>query len=267
MKIPDVLALAERGIESLDCGQVTVRWDGSLTIVVVAVVEGRAGRAEGVDGLPHLVKVAQLRARQARAWPAPDLPEPHETVAECGAGVIEAVANTRGLRAAQSFAPALAAAAREPRAGRGDVAGPGVVAEALARLRDAFGVRLALGEQPPALAPSIDLVDDSSVGLARAFDAEGVQRRRVTLMEAGVFVGGVHDSASPAPSTGHATRALTLAPRADNLVIAPGVADLGVDGGLPAVDLAAVVEVGAEPSLVALRGGGCALVPSVRIAR
>ena len=266
MELDDLLALADRAVGLLDEGQVTVRWDGRLSIVCVAVAAGRAGRAEtgSAAELERTAKAARLFAAQARAWPAPELPGPHTGVARCGEGVREAVANTRGTRVAQEYAVALDG--QRPESGGDDrVVAPPVVAAALGKLRTAFGVGLALGGQPPAMPEPVTLADDSTVGLPRAYDAEGVPRQRVVLVEHGVFRGGVHDSASPEPSTGHATRALTLAPRADHLVMAAGDQELGPPGRRTAVDLAEVEAVGRERVLVGLRGGGCALVPAVRV--
>lgn len=267
MQLDDLLAIADRGAGLLDEGQVTARWDGAgLSIVFVAVAGGRAGRAETTDAaaLERTARAAGLFARQARAWPAPELPGPHTGTARCGEGVREAVANTRGTRVAQEHDAALPA---PPRESGGDirVVAPQIVAAALGAVRSAFGVGLALGGEPPQLAAAITLHDDSTVGLARAYDAEGVPRRRVALVEAGAFRGGVHDSSSAEPSTGHATRPLTLAPRADNLVIDAGDEDLGPPGPRDLIDLRDVEAVGRERLLVPLRGGGGALVPAVRM--
>jgi predicted Zn-dependent protease len=266
--LEELLDLADRALASLQQGQVTVQWEGALAVVIVAVVGGRAGRAETSDpaAVERTARAAGLFARQARAWPAPALPGPFTGVARCGEGVREATVNTAGVRVAQEYARALPAPPRGS-GGDEDVVAPQVVADALAAMRSSFGVGLALGGAPPAVAEAITLVDDSTVGLARAYDAEGVPRRRVTIFEAGVFRGGVHDSSSAEPSTGHATRALTLAPRAEHLVMTPGDADLGPPGGRTAVDLSAVDAVGSERQLVPLRGGGCALVPAVRVRR
>lgn len=70
-------------------GQVLAVWerragaagvDARLQVLVTAVVGGRAGEATAASGGPdHLRRAARaavLRARQARAWPAPPLPEP-----------------------------------------------------------------------------------------------------------------------------------------------------------------------------------------------
>lgn len=263
MDIAEARALADEALARLGDGHVTVRWDGALTIVVVAVVDGRAGRAETDGDLDRAVKAARLKARQARAWPAPALPQAHAGTAHLGEGAIEAYANSRGLRTAQEFTPAMPVP-EQTLDGDADVAGPYAVATALSALRAAYGVGLALAGKPPPLPQAISLVDDSTVGLARAYDAEGVPRQRVTLVRDGVFVDGVHDSSSAHPSTGHATRALTLSPRADNLVMAAGKADLG-PAGRPAVNLDYVVEVGRDRTLVPMRGGGCALVPAVRV--
>lgn len=264
MDLAEAQALADEALEHLGEGHVTVRFHGALTVVLVAVVDGRAARIETDGDIARAARAARLRAAQPRAWPAPELPAPHAGEPRIlGSEVVEAHANSRGLSAAQAYDLTLPDADDATR-GDPDVAGPQAVAAALSALRAAYGVGLVLGGPPPRLPDALSLSDDSTVGLARAYDAEGVPRQRVALVERGRFAGGVHDSSSQRPSTGHATRALTLAPRADNLVMAPGTADLGAPGRA-AVNLDHVIEVGRERTLVALRGGGCALVPAVRV--
>lgn len=102
--------------------------------------------------------------------------------------------------------------------------GPRAVAELLRALAPVFGVELALGEPPPAASPAVTLTDDGSEH--HSFDAEGVRRQRVLVMERGRFVAPVQDASTP-PSTGHATRALTTSASADALRLHPGGADLG----------------------------------------
>lgn len=85
----------------------------------------------------------------------------------------------------------------------------------------------------------------------------------MTIFESGVFVEGVRDSAA-GDSTGHATLALTLAPRADDLIMTPGDEDI-VNGAARLRDLTEVVGVGRERVMVPLRGGGTAYVPAVRV--
>ena len=120
------------------------------------------------------------------------------------------------------------------------VLGPEAVATVLGLLRSAFGVDLALGATPLAgrrgtrvAAPAVNLSDCArhSGTLPRSYDDEGVPRRPVSLIRDGVLDRGVHDTASAAKagatSTGHSTRALALAPLAENLVLAGGaVADV-----------------------------------------
>jgi predicted Zn-dependent protease len=210
-----VLDLAVRTLELLDGeGLVSVR-DGHIT--VVAIADGRAGRAEG-DDPARVAKAAALRARQPRAWAVRGLPPAHTGESITGDAVHEAVVTTWGTRTYEARdLPAVPA-------GRGAVpGGPCVLAHAaaavvLAALRPAFGVDLALGAEPPAASPAVTLVDDH--GGTHAFDAEGVARQRVVLIERGRFVGGVRDASSP-PTTGHATRPLTLAPRPEHLRLEP----------------------------------------------
>lgn len=122
----------------------------------------------------------------------------------------------------------------------GDVAavlGPEAVATVLDGLRRAFGVDLALGTGPLAgrrgervAASAIDLSDSARhpATLPRSYDDEGVLRQPLALIEDGVAHRQAHDCSSAArageTSTGHATRALALAPLPDNLVLAGGSA-------------------------------------------
>lgn len=137
-----------------------------------------------------------------------------------------------------SSAFALAVPARLVTAPTGDVPvvlGPEAVATVLAGLRRAFGVDLALGGGPLAArrgrtvaAGAVNLSDSAQhpATLPRSYDDEGVPRRPVALIEDGVAGRQVHDCSSAArageTTTGHATRALALAPLPDNLVLAGG---------------------------------------------
>jgi predicted Zn-dependent protease len=217
-----VLDIAERALALLDGeGLVSVR-DGLIT--VVAVRDGRAGRAEG-DDPARVAKAAALRARQARAWPVRGLPPPHVGESRTGEDIHEVIVTSWGTRTDEWRA-------LDPPTPRGTgavpagpcVLAPAAVAVVLAALRPAFGVDLALGGAAPVAAPVVTLVDDARG--RRAFDAEGVPRQRVVLIERGRFASGVRDASSP-PTTGHATRPLTLAPRPDHLVLEPGDAELG----------------------------------------
>lgn len=186
-----------------------------------------------------------------------------------------AIASTRGVRAVEQrsyvalgglAAVGAAALGREPaelaRSERMDTArrapadvpgeisvvlGPRAVAQVLDRLRSAFGVDLALGTGSVAgrlgthvAAPSINLSDSAlhPGTLPRSYDAEGVPRQPVRLIQDGVAHRGVHDTASAArageATTGHATQAATLAPMPDHLVLAGGGAS-GVDELLAAM--------------------------------
>ncbi len=317
--LEELAALASRVVERLPGdGLVDVLWerrgpDERLAVAVTAVHDGRAARvsAGGVedDQLARAAKAASLRARQARAWPAPPLPRPGSGTAPRGpravhadpppsatadgveltweAGVARtAVAATTGLAVAEErshalarlraaggdghavtvtvagvvvgpdevaaaaaealaltgrgdgagpFAPRVPARPAEPGAGTVVVLGPEAVGAVLDQVRGAFGVDLALGGGPLAgrhgravAAGGVTLADDAGHHgtLPRAYDAEGVPRRAVTLIDRGAAVGQVHDSASAgAGSTGHATRPLTLAPHPDHLVLAGGAAE------------------------------------------
>jgi hypothetical protein len=210
-----VLALAERTLALLDAeGLVSVR-DGHIT--AVAIHDGRAGRAEG-DDPARVAKAAGLQARQPRAWPVRGLPPAHVGESVTGDDVHEAVVSTWGTHVFE----ARAEARREP--GRGTVPpgpcvlAPAAVAVLLDALAPALGVDLALGAGPPEAPPAVTLVDDH--GGTHAFDAEGVPRQRVVLIERGVFRSGVRDASSP-PTTGHATRPLTLAPEPRHLRLEP----------------------------------------------
>ena len=118
------------------------------------------------------------------------------------------------------------------------VLGPAAVATVLEQLRAATGVDAAMGAGPfgaqrgeRVAAPGVTLVDDATAPatLGRRFDAEGVGRQRVGLLEDGLVAGRVLDQAAAtragAGSTGHATQALTLAPFPDHLALSPGEAD------------------------------------------
>lgn len=135
-------------------------------------------------------------------------------------------------------------ATAEPPAGELPIVlGPQAVAAVLDRLRAAAGVQLALGDGPLAgrrgqrvAAAAVNLSDSARYPgtLPRSFDAEGVPRRPVPIIQDGVAHGAVHDSASAAragagaTSTGHATRPLTLAPYPEQLVlVGGGAADVG----------------------------------------
>ena len=213
-------------------------------------------------GTAHVAvaSTAGVRAAQTRRWTVarlcgsgPGGRTAHVSVA--GAADLGAVAaEVRALLGVGPdggpFGPHVAAGGARPWPG-GDpgavVLGPEAVAVLLDRLRPAFGVDAALGAAPLGgwrAAEAVSLADDAAdpATLGRAFDAEGVPRERVVLLDAGAPVGVVHDSASAARagarSTGHATRPLTLAPMPEQLLLAggeaSGVAELaaGVASGL-----------------------------------
>jgi hypothetical protein len=218
-----VLELAERTLEMLGTdGLVSVR-DGHIT--AVAIHDGRAGRAEGEDP-GRVAKAAALRARQPRAWPVRGLPPAHVGESETGDAVHEAVATTWGTRTYEARDEPAVPAGSGPVPSEPCVLGPAAVAVVLAALRPALGVDLALDAAPPSASPAVTLVDDHQG--THAFDAEGVPRQRVVLIERGVFAGGVRDASSP-PTTGHATRPLTLAPLPQHLRLEPGDAELAAD--------------------------------------
>ena len=81
--------------------------------------------------------------------------------------------------------------------------------------------------------PEVSLVDDAldPAGLPASFDSEGVGKRRVALVDEGVPVGAVHDTASAretgTSSTGHAVPPawrFGSGPSVSHLVVAPGAA-------------------------------------------
>jgi predicted Zn-dependent protease len=131
------------------------------------------------------------------------------------------------------------------------VLGHDAVATILTDLRRAFGVDLDLGSGPlhgrfgtRVAAAAVNLSDSPRYHgtLPRSYDAEGIPRQPVPLIQDGVAHRRVHDSASAAragtSSTGHATRPLALAAEPAHLVLvgggAEGVAELcaPVDRGL-----------------------------------
>ncbi len=218
-----MLELAERTLGLLEGeGLVSVR-DGHIT--VVAVHDGRAGRAEG-DDPERVVKVAALRARQPRAWALRGLPPPHVGESVAGDEIHEAVASTWGTRTFQARAAAPTPGGTGAVPPDPCVLAPAAVARVLAALGPAFGVDLALGAEPPTAPSMVTLVDDHRG--THAFDAEGVPRQRVVLVERGRFAAGVRDASSP-PTTGHATRPLTLAPLPQHLALEPGDAEIVPD--------------------------------------
>jgi predicted Zn-dependent protease len=118
------------------------------------------------------------------------------------------------------------------------VFGPDAVATILDHLRAAFGVELDLASGPlhgrsgqRVATSGVTLTDDAGheKTLPRAYDAEGLPRRAVTLIEDGTARGRVHDTASAArggaTSTGHATRPAALAALPDHLVLTAGRAE------------------------------------------
>jgi predicted Zn-dependent protease len=121
------------------------------------------------------------------------------------------------------------------------VLGHDAIAAILSALRPAFGVELDLGSGPlhgrtgtRVAAAAINLSDSPRYRstLPRSFDAEGVPRRPVPLIQDGVAHRRVHDTASAAragaESTGHASRAAAMAPIPEHLVLVGGGA-AGVD--------------------------------------
>jgi hypothetical protein len=155
------------------------------------------------------------------------LPPPHVGESCTGDDIHEAVVTTWGTRTYEARAqPAVPRQGRHVDLHGARVLAPAAVAVVLAALRRAFGVDLALGADPPTAGSAVTLVDDHRG--SHAFDAEGVPRRRVVLIDRGHFTGGVRDASSP-PTTGHATRPLTRAPLPLHLTLEPGDAELEPD--------------------------------------
>jgi hypothetical protein len=116
------------------------------------------------------------------------------------------------------------------------VLGHDAVATLLDHLRPAFGVELDLDSGPlhgrfgtRVAAAAVNLSDSPRYRstLPRTFDAEGVPRQPVPLIQDGVAHRRVHDTASAAraagaTSTGHASRAAALAPVPQHLVLVGG---------------------------------------------
>jgi predicted Zn-dependent protease len=118
------------------------------------------------------------------------------------------------------------------------VLGPVAVAQALELLKpELAGAESLIAAQhgTPVAATAITLADDARGAgtLPRSFDAEGVPRQRVTLIERGVAHRPVADTASGA-TTGHATRPGHAEPWPDHLALEPGDED----------DLAAPIAIG-----------------------
>lgn len=178
-----------------------------------------------------------------------------------------AIASTRGVRASEQRSRALAdidglravavgpgglplgaladeaatltsheAAVVAPTGERRVVLGPQAVAAVLDHLRPSFGVELDLGSGPlhgrfgtRIAAAAVNLAESPAhpQALPRAFDAEGVPRRPLPLIQDGILHARVHDTASAAraaqtQSTGHASRAAALAPVPEHLVLSGG---------------------------------------------
>lgn len=207
MPPPPELQLAVDALALLPgAGLVAVREEG---FVVVALREGRAGRAEGTDA-ERVVKTAWLRAGQPRAWPVPELPPATVGEVDRGGPIREAVATTWGTRTFESREPT--GTSHYVKSGRvrledGRVLGSEAVAGLLGALAPVYGVELALGEAPPETSPAVTLIDDHAG--THSFDADGVTRSTVLVVDRGHFVHGVRE--------GHATRPLTLSPMADHL--------------------------------------------------
>lgn len=249
--MPRPLDVAERALAMLD-GEGLVTVSDSL-VVVVAIRDGRAGRAEGPGteegDLRRLGKAAWLRAGQMRAWRVPALPPATVGEVDRGGPIREAVASTWGTRTYETrFAEPTQ---NRPTSGSGwvrledgSILGPQAVAELLRALAPVYGVDLALGGSPPAASPAVTLVDDGTE--VRSFDAEGTARQRTLVVDGGRFVQGVRDSAA-GRTTGHATRPLTLAPRADHLRLLPTTGgsaqpDVGTLGPLRSAEARALLE-------------------------
>ena len=118
------------------------------------------------------------------------------------------------------------------------VLGHDAVATVLDHLRPAFGVELDLDSGPlrgrfgtRVAAAAVNLSDSPRYRstLPRSYDAEGVPRRPVPLIQDGVAHRRVHDTASAAraatQSTGHASRPAALAPVPEHLVLVGGGAN------------------------------------------
>lgn len=226
--MPRLLEVALEALAHMDEGLVAVRDE---LVVVVAIRDGRAARAEGTEGdLERLARAAWLRAGQARAWPVLGLPPATVGSVDRGGSIREAVATTWGTRTYET---------REVVENR-NMSGSGCVrledgrviaaAPLLRALAPVYGVELALGEAPPEASAAVTLVDDHAD--THSFDAEGTRRQRTLIVDRGRFVQGVRDGAD---STGHATRPLTLAPSADHLRLVPTTDDVGpvTDSGPP----------------------------------
>lgn len=184
-------------------GLVTLK-DGVFT--VVAVREGRGGRAEGADA-ERVARAAWLRAGQARAWPVPELPPATEGIVDRGGPIREAVATTWGTRVYESREPIQSVRSGSSgwvRLEDGRVLEAGELLRALAPV---YGVELQLGEPPPTTHEGVTLIDDHAD--THSFDANGVRRPRTLIVDCGRFVQGVGE--------GHATRELTLSAMASHL--------------------------------------------------
>jgi PmbA protein len=203
--------------------------------------------SERVDGLEVVVEPGAARIAVASSTGVRAAEQrSHHVVRVRGAVGGRNVEVVRAGVAAPDRRPALAEARELLEAGHGEappdtgpvVLGHAAVAAVLDRLRPAFGAGLALGSGPLAgrrgtrvAAPSVNLSDSSRYPgtLPRSFDAEGVPRRPVALIQDGVAHRAVLDTAAAQrtgeASTGHATRAGALAPYPEHLVLVGGGAD------------------------------------------
>ncbi len=184
-------------------GLVAVKEGG---IVVVALREGRAGRAEG-DDAERVAKTAWLRAGQARAWPVGELPPPHVGEVDRGGSIREAVATTWGTRVFESRESTESSRSGNSGCIRLEDGRVLDAAPLLNALAPVYGIELALGEPPPPTHPAVTLIDDHAGG--HSFDANGSPRPVVPIVDRGRFVQGV--------GFGHQTRALTSSAMANHL--------------------------------------------------
>jgi len=196
-------------------------------------VELRAGAARVAIASTRGIEVFEQRSFVAAEVQAPGRP-------------IAAAAGPRGLDVGALVAAAEAGfhegAPQPAEAGaRPVVLGPVAVAQVLEALKPGLAGReglIAARQGARIVATTIDLSDSPLLPgtLPRSFDAEGVPREPVALIEQGVTRRFVADTATGA-STGHATRPGHAEPWPDHLVLAGGDA-------AGAAELAAPVELG-----------------------
>jgi len=223
-------------------GRAHTGWEPAvLDLDLAAVARDLGDRAAGVElrwragaARSAIVSTAGVRSFEQRTHAAMTLSQESpgrqvvESAAAVGPGQLDLDDVVRRVR---TLAPDKAPGAA-PRGAVPVVLGPAAVAVVLDLVRPQFGrlavrgasaVTESLGSRM--VAPCINLSDSPRFPgtLPRSYDAEGLPRQPLPLVQDGVAHRVVRDTASPGgPSTGHATVALRAAPEPQHLVLVGG---------------------------------------------